>query len=341
MFMPAPRFRLFWRTFAGLTLLTAALGVVWSRFGRPAVFAGDAANVPAPGAGATGTVALAWAGTLAALALVAWWVNRPLAALSRPTHDLLPGHGQPPLDEDAAAREIREVNAGFNRMARELARVEQDRAVMLAGLSHDLRTPLARLRLEAELSVSDPQALAHIAADIGQLDAIIDKFTEYARPEVPAPMSVDLRQQLHEACARFDGDGRLRVAVDLPPDAVVRADPTELQRVLVNLLENAARYARQRDGGPAEVSVTARIGTDEVTLCLSDRGPGVPQAQLALLTQPFFRGNSARTEASGAGLGLTIVEKAVQRMKGSLDFRNLPGQGLEVCVRLPRARLRD
>ena len=78
--------------------------------------------------------------------------------------------------------EIRQVNMGFNRMARELAKVEQDRAVMLAGISHDLRTPLARLRLEAEMSVHDEEAKQNMALDIDQLDAIIDKFMDYARP---------------------------------------------------------------------------------------------------------------------------------------------------------------
>jgi two-component system osmolarity sensor histidine kinase EnvZ len=86
------------------------------------------------------------------------------------------------LDENTLTSEIREVNMGFNRMARELARVEEDRAVMLAGISHDLRTPLARLRLETEMSVDDEEAKRNMAMDIDQLDAIIDKFMDYARP---------------------------------------------------------------------------------------------------------------------------------------------------------------
>jgi two-component system osmolarity sensor histidine kinase EnvZ len=329
---------LFWRTFGWLVLLAFALVAVWWLVGRSSVSSADrSAFSGQPPAGTLGFVAAALACTLAALGLTAWLVNRPYAALSQVALRLREGDLDARLDEAAVVREIQEVNASFNRMARDLARVDQDRAVMLAGLSHDLRTPLARLRLEAEMSVTDTQALSHMAADIGQLDAIIDKFTEYARPEVPAPQPVDLRLQLHEVCGRFEGDGRLRIAVDLPPQAVVMADPTDLQRVLVNLMENAARYARQRDGGPAEVMVTAQAGEEEVVLLLRDRGPGVPAAQLGLLTQPFFRGNAARTEASGAGLGLAIVDKAVQRMKGALTFRNLPGHGLEVCIRLPRA----
>jgi two-component system osmolarity sensor histidine kinase EnvZ len=87
------------------------------------------------------------------------------------------------LDEQAVTSEIREVNIGFNRMAQKLAKLEQDRAVMLAGISHDLRTPLARLRLETEMSVNDDVAREHMVADIVQLDATIDKFLDYARPD--------------------------------------------------------------------------------------------------------------------------------------------------------------
>ena len=332
-----PRYRLFWHTFGWLALLAAALAAVW---GLAAWTVTGSAGAAAPSAPSL-LVASAWMAaalvTVGLLAAVTRQVNLPISSLSEAAERLRDGDLDSRLDEEVVVREIREVNAGFNRMARELARVEQDRAVMLAGISHDLRTPLARLRLEAEMSVSDPQALAHMAADIQQLDAIIDKFTEYARPESSVLGPVDLRQLLHETCKSFATDTRLRLAVDLPADALVTADPTDLQRVIVNLVENAGRYARAPDGGPAEVSVSAELHPHELVLCLQDRGPGVPQAQLTLLTQPFFRGNTARTEASGAGLGLAIVDKAVQRMRGRLDFRNRPGRGLEVRITLPRA----
>lgn len=334
---PCSPFRLFWLTLAGMALwcvcvlATWVLSATWGGWltGRDAAQTGDAR--------AFGALAVAGTVTLATAVLAAWWVSRPYRALSEAAQRLLVGEVPPALDEQTLVREIREVNAGFNRMAAELARAEQDRAVMLAGLSHDLRTPLARLRLEAELSVSEPQALAHMAADIGQLDAIIDKFTDYARPEAPKLQAVNLRQQVEVACRRFDGDARLRLIVALPNHLVVRADPIDLDRVLVNLLENAARYARAGDGGPAEVTVSAYPQGQEVLLLLRDKGPGVPEAHLGRLTQPFFRGNAARSEPSGAGLGLAIVERAVKRMRGTLSVRNRPGQGLEACIRLPRA----
>ena len=328
-----PRLGLFWGTLTQLMWLVGALAVVWAT-----AYWLQAPHGPQP-AGAGPSLLLNLLAVLVSCALVAWtaWrLNQPVEALREATGRLRDGDLDSRLDEESAVREIREVNAGFNRMARELARVEQDRAVMLAGISHDLRTPLARLRLEAEMSVADPQALAHMAADIDQLNAIIDKFTDYARPEVPVAQAVDLRQQFDAVRRQFEGDARLHLTLHLPPSAVVMADPTDLQRVLVNLVENAGRYARGADGGPAEVLLQATVGPDEVAIRLCDRGPGVPEAQLGLLTQPFFRGNAARTEASGAGLGLAIVDKAVQRMRGRLAFRNLPNQGLEVSISLPR-----
>jgi len=112
--------------------------------------------------------------TLLGSAAVASLINRPLRDLSFAASRIREGDLDSRLDENTLTSEIREVNKGFNRMARELAKVEEDRAVMLAGISHDLRTPLARLRLEAEMSVTDEEAKKNIAEDIGQLDAIID-----------------------------------------------------------------------------------------------------------------------------------------------------------------------
>jgi two-component system osmolarity sensor histidine kinase EnvZ len=114
--------------------------------------------------------------------LIARLINQPLKQLSFAASRIRGGEFDSRLDENTLTSEIREVNMGFNRMARELAKVEEDRAVMLAGISHDLRTPLARLRLEAEMSVTDEEAKRNMAADIDQLDAIIDKFMDYARP---------------------------------------------------------------------------------------------------------------------------------------------------------------
>jgi two-component system osmolarity sensor histidine kinase EnvZ len=121
--------------------------------------------------------------SLTGAAIIARLINQPLKQLSFAASRVRGGDFDAShLDEKVATSEIREVNIGFNRMAEQLAKIEQDRAVMLAGISHDLRTPLARLRLETEMSVADEEAREHMVADIAQLDAIIDKFLDYARP---------------------------------------------------------------------------------------------------------------------------------------------------------------
>ena len=127
-------------------------------------------------------VGIALLATIVGSVVIARLINQPLRELSFAASRIREGEFESRLDENTLTSEIREVNMGFNRMARELAKVEEDRAVMLAGISHDLRTPLARLRLEAEMSVNDEEAKRNMALDIDQLDAIIDKFMDYARP---------------------------------------------------------------------------------------------------------------------------------------------------------------
>ncbi len=276
--------------------------------------------------------------SLAGAAAIASLINRPLKQLSFAASRLREGDFEASkLDEQVYTSEIREVNMGFNRMAQQLAKVEQERAVMLAGISHDLRTPLARLRLETELSVQDLDARAHMAADIAQLDAVIDKFLDYARPGKTVLQDVELDEVLYSAVFPFEKQDNVRVQVKVAAGLRVRADPVELSRVLSNLLENACRYGKNPDSGIATIDVGARRNEDWIYLKVRDHGQGVAPEQLAHLTQPFFRGQTARTAANGAGLGLAIVEKTVQRMGGQLWLANSSSGGLAVRLRLRAA----
>jgi two-component system osmolarity sensor histidine kinase EnvZ len=270
-------------------------------------------------------------------ALIARAINRPLQELSFAASRIREGEFDSVLDENTMTSEIRQVNMGFNRMARELAKVEEDRAVMLAGISHDLRTPLARLRLEAEMSVQDDEAKRNMAQDIDQLDAIIDKFMDYARPGEVKLVPVHLSSLVDREMAAFRDTSQIRITARVAIDTKVMADETELGRVLQNLFENARRYGRSTDTGIAKVVVTyARTGP-WVILSVRDHGPGVDPAKLGQLTTPFFRGDAARTAATGAGLGLAIVEKAVQRMGGAFEVTNAPDGGLVCHIRLKKA----
>jgi two-component system osmolarity sensor histidine kinase EnvZ len=268
---------------------------------------------------------------------IARLINQPLRELSFAASRIRDGEFDSRLDENTLTSEIREVNRGFNRMARELAKVEEDRAVMLAGISHDLRTPLARLRLEAEMSVADEEARRNMALDIDQLDAIIDKFLDYARPGATQLLPVPLAQLIDREAANFRDPTQIRIVSRVAIDLVVLADETELARVFANLFENARRYGRSIETGIAEVELTYSRSGPWVIVNVRDHGPGVPPEKLAPLTTPFYRGDTARTAATGAGLGLAIVDKALQRMGGGLDLANAPEGGFLAQVRLKRA----
>ncbi len=284
-----------------------------------------------------------WLATLGALsvigaALLARLINRPLKQLSIAAAHVREGnYQQSRLDENALSTEVREVNIGFNRMADQLSQIEQDRAEMPAGISHDLRTPLARLRLETEMSVPDAEAREHMAADITQVDAIIGKFLDYARPDRAALEKLPLAELVQAWVQPFAVHEDMRVDVNINPHYRVIGDEIELSRVLSNLLENARRYGRSPEDGIARVRIAATAHDGWVMLRVRDQGPGVPPEQLPLLTRPFFRGDTARTAATGAGLGLSIVAKMIESMGGSMQLANNPSGGLMVLIHLRRA----
>ncbi|WP_421955533.1 ATP-binding protein [Polaromonas sp.] len=275
--------------------------------------------------------------SLAGAAFIARLINRPLKQLSFAASRMRDGDFDASLlDEKAATSEIREVNIGFNRMAEQLSKIEQDRVIMLAGISHDLRTPLARLRLETEMSVTDMDARAHMAADISQLDAIIDKFLDYARPDPAQLASVSLNAVVEAAVYAVADYDDLRVTVTMPDNLNVLADEIELLRVISNLIENARRYGKPPETGIALVDIAAKTRDQWVLIKVRDHGMGVSAETLPKLTRPFFRGDAARTSATGAGLGLAIVEKTIQRMGGIFGLANTSSGGLAAHIKLRR-----
>jgi two-component system, OmpR family, osmolarity sensor histidine kinase EnvZ len=282
-------------------------------------------------------IGIAFLATLVGSVTIARLINRPLRQLSFAASRIREGDLESRLDENTLTSEIRDVNMGFNRMARELARVEEDRAVMLAGISHDLRTPLARLRLETEMSVYDEEAKANMALDIDQLDAIIDKFMDYARPGETVLSAVDVAQLIDREAAVFRDPSDVRISSRVAADLVVMADETELGRVFLNLFENARRYGRGVESGRTDITVTHQKMGPWAIISVRDHGAGVPPEKLSQLTTPFFRGDVARTAATGAGLGLAIVDKSMQRMGGTLELSNAPDGGLIAHLRLKRA----
>ncbi len=294
--------------------------------------------LPPRGGGWLLAMVLVLMATLLASVLTARRINKPLRELSFAASRIREGDLDSRLDETTITSEIREVNMGFNRMARELAKVEEDRAVMLAGISHDLRTPLARLRLETEMSVGDEEARSNMANDIDQLDAIIDKFMDYARPGQTHLRPVLLSRLIDKEAGVFRDPSEIRIISKVAIDLQVMADEVELSRVFANLFENARRYGRTVETGVATVHVSY-VRTGGWVICtVRDEGSGVAREKLSQLTTPFFRGDAARTAATGAGLGLAIVEKAMQRMGGQVELANGASGGLIVHLRMRHAR---
>ena len=264
-------------------------------------------------------------------------INQPLANLSSAARAIARGKKPAPLPEKGPA-EIREANQSFNQMVHDLQQVESDRAVILAGISHDLRTPIARMLLEVEMAQLSDAARQGMQSDLGQMEAIIGQFLDYARPTEPGRfMVIDLSallQQIVQETARHT-DVNITTAIDA--SLIVSGNPTDIARVMHNLIENARRYGKATGKTLTELSIAATRQDDDIVITIADQGSGLPSDQIAHLLRPFTRMDSARGQANGAGLGLAIVDRIVQRHNGRLEISNREGGGLVVRVFLRRA----
>lgn len=258
---------------------------------------------------------------LAVAWLIASRISRPLKAMARSAKAVGRGHRPEPLPE-TGAEEMRLLAGAFNTMASDLERNERERSEVLAGISHDLRTPLTRLRLEAEMSVADDAARQAVVADIEQMEGVIAQFMDYARTNFGEdPVDTDLGELLAGIDERQRQLGRpLKFAADRLPVLPLR--PRALTRAIGNLIDNAWKY------GGGEPSLTALRHANEIWIEVRDRGPGIPAGETDRLKRPFTRLDSARSNASGTGLGLAIVERIARLHDGRLDLLPNPGGGL-------------
>ncbi len=279
---------------------------------------------------------LTWGLLALALALIVAWliasrISRPLRAMAEAADAVGRGQTPTPLPE-RGAEEMRRLAHAFNAMASSLERHEKDRSEVLAGISHDLRTPLTRLRLEAEMSIADDTARQGVISDIGEMETVISQFMDYARNESgETPVLADLGALLAEVAERKIAAGRrLQSAIASLPACEVR--PKSLVRAVNNLIDNAAKY------GGGDILLQATVAQGEVRIEVVDRGPGIPAAEAERLKRPFTRLESARTGAGGTGLGLAIVDRVARLHDGRLELLPNPGGGLIARLTLPLRR---
>jgi len=279
---------------------------------------------------------LGWGLLAVVLALFVAWliasrISRPLRAMADAAAAV--GRGQRPEPLEAkGAEEMRRLAGAFNAMASSLERHEKDRSEVLAGISHDLRTPLTRLRLEAEMSIGDDHARQGVIADIEDMEAVISQFMDYARDESgESPVSTDLSALLRDIIERKRAAGqRLHlVSADLPS---LECRPKALLRAIANLIDNAVKY------GGGEVWMQAAASDEAVSIAIIDRGPGIPPADVERVKRPFTRLEAARSGAGGTGLGLAIVERIARLHGGGLELLPNPDGGLIARLILPRER---
>ncbi len=271
---------------------------------------------------------------LAAFAF-ARYLARPLGELKAAVERVGRGETPAPLPESGTS-EIAAVNRGFNAMLSNLRQIERDRAILLAGVSHDLRTPLARLRLGIELLEADETTLAGMVSDIEEMDRIIAQFLDFARDDAASSTEpIDINAELAVCIDRYARAGS-DVRLAKGPPAMVRIKPTAVSRIANNLIDNALAYGRP------PLDVTAARRGDDVVVDIADRGPGIPRGDVERLKQPFTRAGEARARddgAAGAGLGLAIVDRIARLHGGSFDLLPRDGGGTIARVMLPAAAL--
>jgi two-component system, OmpR family, osmolarity sensor histidine kinase EnvZ len=306
--------------------LPAGSGIYWIGFPLP----------PRPGEGGEPSRALIISGALAlALIIAAFIFARYLAAPLRQLESAVArvGRGETPQPlPESGPSEIAAVNRGFNTMLWNLRQIEHDRAVLLAGVSHDLRTPLARLRLGLELANADPATRQGMVADIEEMDRVIGQFLDFARGEQGAALEIrDLNALAKSVAERYANNGR-DVRFEPGVLAPFSMRPTAITRLIGNLVDNALAYGAP----PVEIRTSASPGV--AVLEVADRGPGIAANDVERLKQPFTRSTDSRARddgAPGAGLGLAIVDRIARLHGGRFDLAPRDGGGTIARVTLP------
>ncbi len=261
------------------------------------------------------------------------WQNRPLIALEKAAKQVGRGEFPPPLPEKGAV-EIRSVTRAFNKMSDGIQALEEDRNLLMAGISHDIRTPLTRIRLATEMMSPDESYLAEgIISDTEECNEIISQFMDYLKPVNQQSFEeVDINEQASDV-ASAQGGYEIQVETDLQPTVkFALGSPIAIKRAMTNLVVNAIRYG----DGWVKVSTGMTADSKLVWVCVEDNGPGIEPHHVDKLFNPFTRGDTARG-SEGTGLGLAIVKRIVSQHQGAVSVTNRSEGGLRVQLSFPTA----
>jgi two-component system osmolarity sensor histidine kinase EnvZ len=272
---------------------------------------------------------------LGLLSVIGGWLfvrqlNRPLKALQKAALDVGRGEFPQPLAERGTT-EIVAVTQAFNRMSQGIKQLEEDRNLLMAGISHDLRTPLTRIRLAAEMMSEHDEFLKDgIEGDIDDMNSIIDQFIDYIRHNSKDKAEAsDLNNLIHDVMQTELISGRqINFSEQEIPEIPLRF--VAMKRAVANLIQNALRYSDD------DIDITTGISVDKkyVYFCVCDRGPGILEEDIDRLFQPFTQGDIARG-TEGSGLGLAIIKKIVNTHGGEIHLTNRAEGGLSAKVLLP------
>ncbi len=287
-------------------------------------------------------IAIGVATSLAFSALLAWYLARPIRSLRWAFDSAAAGRLETRVSPRIGSRrdEIADLGRDFDRMAQHLQSLVAVQRRLLHDVSHELRSPLARLQAAVGLARQDPAkietTLERIERETNRLDAMVGEILTLARLEsrtsVPAKEPVDFAHLVASIAedARFEAEasGR-RVCVQIADDVRVAGDPALLHRAVENVVRNAVKFT----ASGTSVDIALATSGERAILTVNDHGPGITQAELPKVFEPFYR--AAGTDASGFGLGLAIAQRAVEAHGGTIRASNLPGAGLSVELALP------
>lgn len=266
------------------------------------------------------------------LILCCWYAVRqsirPLVALADAADALDPNAKGPPLAETGPT-EVAHAATAFNAMRNRIARFVEERVQILAAISHDLQTPITRMKLRAEMA-EDSVEKRKLVSDLAEIERLVQEGLAYARTtqgDSEKPSRVDIGSFVESLAYDYQDTGK-DVTIFANASGAVITRPHALRRVLTNLIDNAIKF-----GGAAELEVERHDG--QVVIKVMDRGPGIPEDKLEAVLQPFVRLEHSRSrETGGTGLGLAIAHQLAIAIGGSLTLRNRVGGGLAAEIRL-------